>query len=233
MKINIISLFLSLIFGYFTLYNVKVIIVAIVFLLINSFLNLFKFSFISVRRSPSFLIGLCILIYTALLAIYSGNYKSIGSTFTFFLLAYWPIFYISNQIRNLYKQAYYTYLLAAIITSFGVILQMLLYKLTNTHLGFIQQFGGGRIAYGFIWNDYSFLSLFLVSAVPLVLSLKGAQYKYVLTLILISASLITSARTGITSLTATYLIYTIFKYPYLIKKKKTYQIVFYLYCYAL
>ena len=120
-----------------------------------------------------------------------------------------------------------TYIYSALFLAIGILLQAYLYFKFNYIFGYFNTFGGGRIAFGFLWLDYSFLALFLVSAVPLVFD-KDVNYKYkwVIASVLVSASLVTSARTGIVAIFLCYTIYILLNLHKILKKKKSYVYIF-------
>src|SRR5690606_19477166 len=57
------------------------------------------------------------------------------------------------------------------------------------------------IGFGFLWMDYSFLSLYLVSALPLVFySYKSIYVRVFVSAVLLLGSVVTTARTGLGAL---------------------------------
>lgn len=106
------------------------------------------------------------------------------------------------------------YLRAATITCIGLITQILLFKFFGIIYGKLDILGSMRTAYGFLFSDYSFLSLYLSSAAILTFTLMLYNRKVSISLILYSVllaygSILTTARTGIVALLCALVFYGI------------------------
>jgi len=131
------------------------------------------------------------------------------SVIVFLIFSYWPLYIGRYNVRRLnLKLILRFYVYAAIICALGVIVQMLIYRIFNIEFGKID-FYFQRTGFGFLWLDYSFLSLFLASVVPISWRLKNGIIGALIVIILIVGSLSTSARTGIVSLIISFLIFFI------------------------
>lgn len=109
-----------------------------------------------------------------------------------------------------------------------VFLQFVLNNSFNLTLGRIQVYGKNRIAYGFLYFDYSFLSLILVSGIFRdYFKIKGdtkINYAAVISVFIkIIAALITSARTGVAALIIVYTLYYIFRIARKVINKKLFK----------
>ena len=100
------------------------------------------------------------------------------------------------------KKILFDYIWSTNITGLGTLLQYLAKKLIDIKLGNYAFLGGYRHSFGFLFADYSFLSLYLVTGATLLLYLvdKGKIKKKIGAIniiFLVITSVITSARTGI------------------------------------
>lgn len=122
------------------------------------------------------------------------------------LLAYFLTVIFAFNIKSISsKKHLYNYIVAVRVTSIELFIQYFVYKCFNINVGNIKFFGGNREAFGFIFNDFSFLSLFFVTGCLFVLCLKP-KFWMLDFLIFTLASMITSARAGIVSLAITLII---------------------------
>lgn len=126
------------------------------------------------------------------------------------------------------------YILSTRIAAIGVMVQALYKNITGVDIGYYRFFGGYRHAFGFLFSDFSFLSLFLASGAIAVFFIKkdGSKFnKYWIgeMIFLLIASIITSARTGIVSFIVVFFIYSILRIRSLITSgsvKKVFLIIF-------
>lgn len=105
-----------------------------------------------------------------------------------------------------------TYLNAALLTGSLVLFQFALYNILDIqigHLEIFQGFKGNRNAFGYIFGDYSFLSLYLSSSVYLAMHTRANNKKLYYSAILLGSSIITSARTGVLSFLLVLMIFFI------------------------
>jgi len=104
------------------------------------------------------------------------------------------------------------YLGVAIVTTVGLVTQIIVYKSMGAAYGKLDVMGGMRTAYGFLFSDYSFLSLYLSSAALLTVTLMLYNRKLNLSLIfcsvfLVYGSILTTARTGMVALLCALVFY--------------------------
>lgn len=126
-------------------------------------------------------------------SLHTGYFNELLALTVFFLLFFMTTQISSGFIEDVTK--YYRY--AVVFTAVGVLLQFLAHRLLGMEIFRYQLFGGGRNAYSFMWEDYSFISLFIVSGIPLFCD-KRINFKFLLlTCFLLLSSVITSARTGV------------------------------------
>ncbi len=107
----------------------------------------------------------------------------------------------------------HTFVRGAIIAGIGVFAQFIMFSLLGKRLGYFKALGSFRNAFGYLFLDFSFLSLYLSAGGMLAFTLR--QYhrenrlKYsIVTILLLVASLITSARTGFAAFIAVFVLYT-------------------------
>lgn len=96
------------------------------------------------------------------------------------------------------------YIGATEITALGVFIQFLMVKFFDNPVGYYVYFGGYRHAFGFLFADFSFLSLYLSSGAAMLYFTKHSRTNgniiwIVDIVLLLLASILTSARTGIVS----------------------------------
>lgn len=108
------------------------------------------------------------------------------------------LFTISKEekTKSLKMYSYMALIIAAL-----TLIQFILNIFFNLEFGNIKSYGLSRVAYGFLWTDYSYLSLYFCSAIPLTHYLSQKQIlNYSSIIVLFLASAATSARTGIAAL---------------------------------
>jgi len=155
------------------------------------------------KEKTSLILGINILflvffaIYAFVASLDTQNFNFFFALSVFFLIAYWPIFFSMDQ--HSFERMVSLYSKAALVTAVLLITQFALSRYYNYDIFYHEEFGGGRSAYGFIWTDYSFLSLYLTSAIPLFYTRTNRSVFFLCTTVLLIASIITSARTGITA----------------------------------
>jgi hypothetical protein len=125
------------------------------------------------------------------------------------------------------------YILSAFISAIGVIIQIFFVQILNVTIGNYRFLGGYRHAYGFLFSDYSFLSLYLTSGAIMLYSLRN-KYSFtkkmwpVYFVLLLFTSIFTSARTGIAAFIVVFIFYNIPRAYMLLKegsKKKAIIII--------
>lgn len=148
-------------------------------------------------------------------------------TFIFILLV--SQFSWGNSEKDLVP-LFKAYISSALVSGIGVIIQFVFLKYFNSYYGFIIEYGGNRTALGYLFSDFSFLSLFLASAaLLLILIKKHININYflfaILVIIILFSSIITSARTGFVSFIVVFSIISIIKLFSFITKGKIRQFI--------
>lgn len=115
------------------------------------------------------------------------------------------------------------YVLATIITAIGLIIQILFIKKLNIEIGNYKFLGNYRHSYGFLFSDYSFLSLFLTSGAMMMYFSHNERLKsrikwIIIIVCLLTSSVLTSARTGIVSFIIVFAMYSSLNVLNLIRK---------------
>lgn len=126
-------------------------------------------------------------------------------------------FFDLNRLRK-------TYIFTAQCTAIGLIIQAILYTMFDIELGMIMQLGGNRLAFGLLFNDFSFISLYLSTGVAMMLSsVKKLTFTYIFGFTtLLGGILVSSGRTGAAALIlATILFAFVHFLKMLIRPKKT------------
>lgn len=121
------------------------------------------------------------------------------------------------------------YISATKIAALGVFIQIFIKEFIGKEVGFYLFLGGYRHAFGFLFSDFSFLSLYLASGAIMLIAYKGALKvsfinKVFELVLLLSASIFTSARTGIVAFIAVILLISFIKLIKLILKGSLYSI---------
>ncbi|WP_131173501.1 hypothetical protein [Phytopseudomonas dryadis] len=160
-----------------------------------------------------------------LYSLYVGYFNELLALTVFFLL----IFITAQVSPESLDEIVWFYKYAVLFTAFGVLVQFLVHRLLGVELFRYQLLGGGRNAYSFIWEDYSFIALFIVSGVPLFFErVIGSKFLFFACFLLLS-SVITSARTGVVAFVLFVIIYVgveMFKALLTWKIKKIILVVF-------
>lgn len=122
--------------------------------------------------------------------------------------------FVSRRFSNVQKEELLqTYVKGAAIAAIGLIVQIVLLYGASSQVGYYALFGGTRQAFGFLFTDYSFLSLYLASAAA-ILFVKWFEQRLlsifypVLVAAFMLASLFTSARTGIAAFLLFLILYS-------------------------
>jgi hypothetical protein len=154
------------------------------------------------------MVSLLALFLTTILSIFTLSFDVLFAALVFFGLLFSSSFISSSFISSgqgdslLLKVGRY-YTVAAILMSLGVVFQLFAYKYFNFRFGMIGDFSG-RTGFSFTWNDYSFLSLFIASAIPFTANLQFKLKVFIIPVLLLGM-VVTSARTGIFSLLVFYM----------------------------
>ena len=152
---------------------------------------------ISFKPNTSIFLYLIFACYCLIISIFSATLKVFFALMIFYWLAYWPMHMKEKFIAALnIRKLIVTFVLLGFLSAIGLFAQIISYKFWGIEFGKMD-FEGTREAFGFMWNDYSFLSLFFASLIPLVWYLNVSfLFRLLISLIFIVASVLTSARTG-------------------------------------
>jgi O-antigen ligase/polysaccharide polymerase Wzy-like membrane protein len=203
-----VFLFILVPFSYLELYGIRIIAIGPLALL-GSIIVLSKYK---LKLTVEFAPYLVLFVYICFLCLVSGS-SVILALAIFFVYSIWPAF-ISRRDLNIGLQLKIikVYIYGALFCAIGVVVQRSIFEVFGIELGKIDRYGGNRIGFGFIWLDYSYLSLFLVSAIPLFFSINNSSliFRYLGILVLVVGSLVTTARTGVVSLIIIMWIYSLY-----------------------
>lgn len=210
----LIFIFVGLIpFSYQEILGIRVLLIQVVVGLIA-----FTLQFLSKRNfrfyfEPTLILLFLLWFLMFAFSLHTNSYNELLSLSVFSLL----LFLTTQVERKGLNKLITFYQFSVLFTASGVFLQFILHKLAGIQIFRYELFGGGRHAYSFLWEDYSFLSLFLASAVPLFLNKKINFSSIFFSLFLLTTSVITSARTGVVSFiifAALYVAYELMKSIY-------------------
>lgn len=137
---------------------------------------------------------------TFLYAFVSGVYEAFWAISSFALILCFSLqiswFLDGKNINRINR----LYVWACIFTAVGLFVQWILHVFLNLTVFRYILFGGARNAYSFIWMDFSFISLYVISCIPMLFRLYSKKVSFLISGFLIFSSLITSARTGVAAL---------------------------------
>ncbi|MBH0087499.1 hypothetical protein [Pseudoalteromonas sp. NSLLW218] len=191
---SIAGVFLIIPFSYSTIAGFRVVLIATLLLFIS-----FLIRGGIVKVTTDFLLFTLNALVVFYLSIYSANHNEFFAFLLFFIFLYWPHFIKGKAINvNNMSRFIKLYAYSALFCSCGVICQSLLYNKFGIEFGKIDTYLN-RTGFGFLWLDYSFLSLYLASSIPLIFREK-MKFKYFFSLIIIIGSITTTARTGLFAL---------------------------------
>lgn len=183
-------------FSYTNFLGVRVLLFQIMFGMMFLLYTFFRKKRAVVKATPSIFIFVIFLFVFFVCAVLTSNYDQLMALVVFML-----IFFVTIQINyTMLDRVIKYYLYTVLFIAIGLLSQVVVHKTIGIELFRYQLFGGNRNAYSFLWEDYSFLSLFFVSAVPLLFRNKINIKSCMAAFFLMTASLATSARTGIAAL---------------------------------
>ncbi|GEM_PF-2262182 len=187
-------------FAYSSVWGVRVLIFQFLLTSLVATSSAFRRSSIHIDRS--LLVVPWMLAFLLAFSTFTSDFSVLTAFFIFIVLAYWWVAFDVKALEFILPKSLFAYVFGAFFCAGGVFLQFLANKFFDIKFARIELFGGGRTAYSFLWQDFSFLSLYLVSAVPIVYDIFSSKWKSILVLALVLSSIITSARTGIVALIA-------------------------------
>lgn len=108
------------------------------------------------------------------------------------------------------------FVLGSVVAAIGVLIQMTLYFLFGQVTGYMRILGSARYAFGFLFMDFSFLSLYLATGCMMAFTLTRVWPEQRLRLwgamaLLLIASVSTSARTGFAAFIVVFLGYNVLR----------------------
>lgn len=189
-----------------------------IFLLIMIIIYIFKY-LIPNKAHFNYLSLLSImLLFTPIIPILIANnifegLKQYINTMVLFILIILGNSFKYNLTDSQKYRLRYDYVSGTIIAGIGVLTQIFFIKILNITIGNYAFLGTYRHAYGFLFADYSFLSLYLVSGAMLEYFCKSRNTRFktkniVKISFLLIVSILTSARTGIVSFIIIFGIYS-------------------------
>lgn len=149
---------------------------------------------------------------------------------SFFIIDFSKNDFLVADFLELKKQ----YLLGTIITSIQVIIQYIAFNKAGLNLGYSTLLGNNRLAFGALFADFSFASLYIATGILMVVLLFfrkkiSNSFAIFLALILLTGILTTTARTGLFALFFSVLIYLLFSF-FEFSFRKFITIIFALFC---
>ncbi|MGE7982538.1 O-antigen ligase family protein [Solibacillus sp. NPDC093137] len=138
--------------------------------------------------------------------IFEGIKQVLGYTLFFVTLIFIPNINIPYKYKEYLKELYITSVLAL---SLVVIFQALLHR-NGISIGNTLLLGGERYATGYLFSDYSFLALYLVSPIYFIFFKEIKIWiKFNMLFVILSASFLTTARTGVIAVVICMLVFLI------------------------
>lgn len=171
-----------------------------------------------------------VLLFGVLLISYFSSINKLEATKEFLMLiTIMVIFYWGNLNINIVDSYEYSiicnsYIYGIVFASLGVIAQYLFYTFFDITLFTIKIFGGGRVYLRFILGDMSGSTVYLASGVVILLLLKK-KYSFILSLIIVSAMILSTSRAGLVALILTLGLYILTR-----KNNRDKWIVFFGFC---
>lgn len=164
----------------------------------------------SLRRSVTVVTYIPILIFLGFSWALTGD----GATFVAAAIFFSLFAFATMLSRRFYltiddvaiKNAY---LYSAVSLAVGVIVQWVLYR-SGIEVGRVEVYGGGRTAFSFLWTDFSFISLFFMSALPFVFNLQ-LLLRAGFAVVLFVGALVSTGRTGVAAVMLALALYILFE----------------------
>ena len=196
--------FLFLILSYQHFRSIRLLVLIIIL-----HLALVLFYYFEASKKSIFLLitSVPLLLVSTVFAIASQNVNSLSSILVFVYLALWTAFIKHDFKAEVEASVHDAYVFATLVSSFVVILQVYLYFFRGVEIFRVEEMGG-RIAFSGMFTDFSALSVFIVSSVPMLISSHqgNRNIKVLLVLFLISGSILTTARAGFFALASVYVL---------------------------
>lgn len=190
-------------------YNIFYFSLVCIIILKNLHSKKLKFNLISILA----IIGVIYIFIPTIMSdnFFNGLKELIDYLLFFFILIIWSQVVDTKENIKLYLNLY---IFTTLGVSIAVIYQALMLK-QGVFLGNTVIYGGNRYASGYIFNDYSFLALYLITPVFLIVNNEMKKWiKALCIVILMVGSFMTSARTGIAAL---FIVLIIFMFVYFLK----------------
>lgn len=191
-RVSTYLIIFSIPFSYYSIGSVRLL---PIFILLALLLTLMGVRKIHYKSHMLVLLLLMILIFIG--SLLTNDFDNLFTSSLFFIIMYWPQIIPRRGMSydNFFKYIK-LYVILCIVIALGVVIQYSAYQMLGIEFGKIDFFYE-RTGFGFIWTDYSFLSLYLTSTIPLVFYIYKSKFlKYSLSTFLLISSLITTARTG-------------------------------------
>lgn len=161
-----------------------------------------------IKNKKIFIIQIFMLILMVSYALLTEYYDNLFAFLIFFILSIVLSLKEINddELTRLMK----IYVFMGIFSAVGLIIQYFAYSMFGLTFGTVILFNN-RTAFSFLWLDFSFFSLYLASLVPLIFFVFKKNYiKLLFSLIVLIASFITTARTGIFSFFLFFMFYVLY-----------------------
>lgn len=159
-----------------------------------------------------FMIGIALLPLLVAVSFWDGLKQYINISMVFLALILGNL--VKSKFSSKEKDELITcYIQGVYIAAVGLIIQFITINFIGIDIGYYSAFGMNRRAYAFLFSDFSFLSLYLSSGAMMVFLRGKNHYKSTfkwlfITLFILVASMLTSARTGIASFLLAFALYS-------------------------
>lgn len=171
-----------------------------------------------IKNKKVFTVQFLMLVMMVSYALLTGYFDNLFAFLIFFMLSISLL--LKNFNGNELKRLMQIYVFMGVFSAIGLIVQYFFYTVLGITFGTVILFNN-RTAFSFLWLDFSFFSLYLASLVPLIFFVFNRFYiRLLLSIIVLIASFMTTARTGVFSFAVFMIIYMIYNiYPAFIKGK--------------
>lgn len=179
-------------FAYYTVFDIRIVVLALV-----GFVSLFVRNISKVSKDIFKIKNLWCAFSLILYCIFfsTSDIRFLTSLCFFCLFTYWPLLFPEKD-KAFLRKIQLLYSAGVLFISSGLLIQILLCSFFNFEIGMHAIMGGPRVAHGFIWQDFSFLSLYLAGSIPIFFESFNKKIAFVLSGFTFFASCLTSARTG-------------------------------------
>lgn len=201
-------------------FNIFMLFLTIILLLKKSAKNSIKISYLSIYALFMMVISVLPLLVASSFTDGLKQYLNIALVFLAIILGGFMRAELSLEEKD---KLFLCYIQGVYIAAIGLAVQFLVINFIGMEVGYFSLFGLNRRAYAFLFSDFSFLSLYLSSGAMMIFMLGKKQYESTLkwlgyTILLLVASMLTSARTGIAAFLVVFMLYSLGRLLTLISK---------------